>query len=954
MSLRWRFIGCCSVALLAMGGVAAMTPATANNFDSLLARASALQSGQQRHADQAVPLLREAIALAVAEHDPMRETKAQVKLGAACISTHDHECARAALERGLLLAHEGGDFETETSALISLGSMYGELGQADEAVRIYERLLETATSRHDVPARVRALNGLAALADRTGRGADGIRYARMALKELDDGARHGVTFAPQAFFSIPYNLGKGLSEEGEYLEASRYFERARTAAENMKLIAGIWHVLHETGEMDRMQGDLAGAERYYDRALDVARKIESRDPEAMTVRALGQIAEERGDLAAALARYEAALAMFQTAGFAVEVVDTIVSMSRVQFLLGRRSDAKTSLDRAASLLPNLNEPATMTRLKLESANQELRAGSSAQAAADYAAAFHIADTAGIRTLVPQALLGMAEAAVMRGDIDRALELFARGADTIDAVRANIPSPDQRASFVDATHRTYEEWFDTLLDSAKGPHIDRREQAFLVLERERSRNLFDALHAAAVVRSREQSAAAVRARRYAAQVSSLQIQLGGAGMSTQQRQSLLERLDDAEHVLDVTASAAAAQNRSMPRNAGMLSRHLSSGEALVEFAQRGDRLVVFLVTRDGFQVLQQRIPDLDARIDLFNALLLSPRSEEAVQVGLRLSRKLLGDALPVLGDRVHRILFCVAGDLAGLPFAALPDPQDAGARPLVSRYEIGYVPSLLALAEMRTRAERAAPFDVLALAPLADGGRSAAVPSSRAELGPLPWSRSEVDRIGALMSGRVRTLTGASATETAFKQSALSDYKVIHLATHALLDPDVPSRSAIVFARSTGGDDGWLQPREIASLDLSGQLVVLSACESAAGRPSHAEGVHSLARAFTYGGAKTVVGTLWRVEDSSSAAFVVEMYRAIAGGESVGGALRTAQLRVAGDHPYRNAQQWAGWIASGDAGFRPPLAAPSSVRWYAIASALMLLAAGALLISRRPP
>ncbi|MEO8035873.1 MAG: CHAT domain-containing protein, partial [Acidobacteriota bacterium] len=129
----------------------------------------------------------------------------------------------------------------------------------------------------------------------------------------------------------------------------------------------------------------------------------------------------------------------------------------------------------------------------------------------------------------------------------------------------------------------------------------------------------------------------------------------------------------------------------------------------------------------------------------------------------------------------------------------------------------------------------------------------------------------------------------------------------------------------------------------SSLELAGQLVVLSACESAAGTTSSAEGLHSLARAFTYAGARTVVGALWKVEDSSAATFVEDMYSSIATGQPVSAAMREAQLRMAGEHPYRKARQWAGWIAAGDPAARLELEPRSYWRyWPALAGAIALL------------
>ena len=75
------------------------------------------------------------------------------------------------------------------------------------------------------------MNGLAANADRTGRPDDGVRYARQALQEIDEGTRRGIKFSPSVLFAVPYNLAKALSEQGDFAAAAPLFDRARSAAE---------------------------------------------------------------------------------------------------------------------------------------------------------------------------------------------------------------------------------------------------------------------------------------------------------------------------------------------------------------------------------------------------------------------------------------------------------------------------------------------------------------------------------------------------------------------------------------------------------------------------------------------------------------------------------------------------------------------------------------------------
>ena len=860
-----------------------------------------------------MPLLEEAVKLAAASRDVTREAKALTALGAAKISTAHHEEARIAVRRARALAHSVGDAKIEMDAISTMGLLQTELGEYDDAEATDKEALMLATAEHDLPARIRALNGLAAIAVRTGRTDDGVRYARQALQEMDEGTRNGVKFSPAALFAVPYNLAKAFSEQGDFTAAASLFDRARSAAEQSGVIGGIWHVLHETGEMYRAQGELATAARYYERALVQARRMEAKDSEAMTLRALGGTEEAGGDLAAALQRYRDSLRIFEKAEFRSELPQTLTAMSRVQFLSGDRAGARATLDQAASLLTSLDHPLALTLARLESARQRLALGATDEARVEYRAALDVAKASGLPSLTANALEGLGNTARAAGDLQSAARFYALGADAIDTMRANLPSIEQRAAFVGATHRTYEEWLDTLVAAHD------TEKAFLVSERERSRNLIAALRNANVARASDNRHEVLNEK-----VSALQIALVADNLAPHRRAVLLQQLDDFEHALD----DAESQSRIASPVISMASiqRVLTRREALIEYVQLRDRVVVFLVTKRSLAIFDRPVRDLGARASFFTDLLSGNDAEQALPSGRGLSHDLLADVLLHLDPEVDRLILSVAGELSSLPFGALPDPRHP-TQPILARYEIAYTPSLAALAELRERRATRPHYDLLGMAPLAGGLLASALPVYRsAQLGPLPSSGAEVNAIADEIRGHVDALIGDSASESALKRRPL-DYKVLHFATHAVLDPRFPARSAIVLARGSPSEDGWLQPREIYRLKIAAQLVVLSACETAAGESSAAEGIHSLARAFTYAGAKSVVGTLWRVEDRSAKEFVQVMYASIADGQPVGTAVRTAQLRLAGTHPYRTARNWAGWLAAGDPMARPELSKP---------------------------
>ena len=155
------------------------------------------------------------------------------------------------------------------------------------------------------------------------------------------------------------------------------------------------------------------------------------------------------------------------------------------------------------------------------------------------------------------------------------------------------------------------------------------------------------------------------------------------------------------------------------------------------------------------------------------------------------------------------------------------------------------------------------------------------------------------------------------------------FAIIDLVTHAVVDDEQPERSAILLAPGSDDEDGFLQVREIADLDLDGQLVILSSCRSSSGRILGGEGAQSLARAFLEAGAGAVLASLWPLEDEEASILLSSFARSLGRGRSVAGALSAAQ-RDAVDAGMP-AASWAGLVVLGDGDLRPlPAGTPSVV------------------------
>jgi CHAT domain-containing protein len=196
------------------------------------------------------------------------------------------------------------------------------------------------------------------------------------------------------------------------------------------------------------------------------------------------------------------------------------------------------------------------------------------------------------------------------------------------------------------------------------------------------------------------------------------------------------------------------------------------------------------------------------------------------------------------------------------------------------------------------------------------------------LGRLPASADEA-RLAGHFGRNSRWLVGTKASESALK-AALADttFGVLHLATHAIVDDWTPARTALALAPDAS-DDGFLSPGEILSLRIPAELVVLSACRTAAGPVVTGEGVQGLTAPLLAAGARSVVATHWPIRDQVTLPFVRVLYRSLAAGQTVGDALQSAKLdAIARGRPV---SEWAAFLAVGDPMLRLDLPEPRDRR-----------------------
>ncbi|HVS20428.1 MAG TPA: CHAT domain-containing protein [Pyrinomonadaceae bacterium] len=161
----------------------------------------------------------------------------------------------------------------------------------------------------------------------------------------------------------------------------------------------------------------------------------------------------------------------------------------------------------------------------------------------------------------------------------------------------------------------------------------------------------------------------------------------------------------------------------------------------------------------------------------------------------------------------------------------------------------------------------------------------------------------------------------NASEDNVRNRDVAGYRVVHIATHGLLDAERPQFSGVVLSlvgNKTG--DGFLRTDEVFNLKLGAPLVMLSACETGLGKEKRGEGVIGLTRAFMYAGAPTVGVSLWSVADKSTAELMTDFYQRLLGSSTANSpsvALREAQLAMINGKKYSAPFYWAPFVLVGE-------------------------------------
>ncbi|MBW4582072.1 MAG: CHAT domain-containing protein [Tildeniella nuda ZEHNDER 1965/U140] len=389
----------------------------------------------------------------------------------------------------------------------------------------------------------------------------------------------------------------------------------------------------------------------------------------------------------------------------------------------------------------------------------------------------------------------------------------------------------------------------------------------------------------------------------------------------------------------------------PRLSTIQQQILDGDSILLEYALGEERSYLWVVskTRISSYELPKRT-EIETLVRQFYDFMTVPslavRTNKAAKVGNDLSQMLLGQVANQLDNK--RLIVVADGALQYIPFGALPDFNSVSSKPLLAEHEIVMLPSASIFSILRNNVSKESlSFKTLAvvtdpvfgsederakekLAELSNQTSQRSLPgnyqanSSFAEqLFPrLPNTQNEADQIGSLVTPKSQVqYSGFSANRRDILALELNQYRLIHIATHGILDAEKPERSGMLL--SAINDRGSIQRSllsapDVFNLQLSSELVVLSGCRTGLGKQIRGEGLMGLAGGLMYSGAKRVVVSLWSVDDDATVALMNQFYQGILKENlSPSKALRKAQLEVLKQPHWQNPYYWAPFILQGE-------------------------------------
>jgi CHAT domain-containing protein/Flp pilus assembly protein TadD len=809
-------------------------------------------------------------------------------LGLAYHSLGNYAKAIEYQQQSLALARQIQDRKGEGQALTNLGLAYYNLGDYAKAIEYHQQSLAIAREIQDRTIEKSVLSNLGIAYDALGNYPKAIEYYQQSLeiaKAIGDRKGEGGTLA---------NLGVTYHWLGEYAKAIEYHQQHLAIARELQDRKGEGIALGNLGIVYNSLGDYTKAIKYYQQDLAIARQIQNRKGERIALGNLGNAYRSLGDNAKAIEYYQQSLA----------IAKTIQDRKGERTALGNLGNAYRSLRDNAKAIEYYQQSLAIAKAIGDRKGEGIvlrNLGIVSYLLGNYTKAIEysqqslaIAKAMGDRPGEGSTLNDLGFILYKQGNLALAEKTLIDGIKVRESLRTRLDDTN-KISIFETQSNTYNTLQKVLIAQNK------TDAALEIAERGRARAFVDLLARRLSSNPTEQPSITPPTIEQIKQIAKAQ-------NSTLVQYSIIyedfkvkDKLQYKESELyiwvikptgEVTFRRSDLKPLWQQQNITLEDLVYSSRDSIGV----RDLPIVGVVPRPGVEKRQE--VSLTQQLQQLHQLLIEP----------------IADLLPT--DPSDRVIFIPQEELFLAPFPAFKDKQG---KYLIEKHTILTVPSIQVLDLTRKQRERVGAQD---LAPLQTNNAlvvgNPTMPSVRSafdqppqQLSSLPGAEQEAQAIAPLLN--TKPLIGKDATKSAIEQ-LMPKARIIHLATHGILDDERGIGSAIALAPS-GKDDGLLKAEQILDMKLNAELVVLSACNTGRGRIT-GDGVIGLSRSLISAGVPSVLVSLWSVPDAPTAFLMTEFYRNLQQNPNKAQALRQAMFTTMKQHP--NPKDWAAFTLIGEA------------------------------------
>src|SRR5215217_3870629 len=773
-----------------------------------------------------------------------------------------------------------------------------------------------------------------------------------------------------------YEAGWLYGDIGQYQKALDCYSQAGTLYKTLSNRKSELNTLNNTAWIYGELGEEQRALELYEQIAEAKKKINETDPVLMSNLAASYA--KMGQYQRALEMHLQVLALRQGSS-AKDIAGRSITLSNIgnsYYYLGDKTRALEYYGQSLPLMRQVgNNYYTAAVLNLTGvAHRSL--GEYDKAQSYFNEALELRKIAGDLRGIATTLSDIARLERDRGNLVDARKRIEEALAQVERVRLKVASPRLRTSYFASVQQYREFYIDLLMRLSKDKLSGQLERiAFNASETGRARALLQLLSEAggkirhgidpSLLELKQALAQAIDAKAQ----SQMELLSGKhteeeAEAARKELSALMNELEQLEGRIRESSPQFTALVQPVPLGLEEIQEKILDRDTLLlQYSLGEERSFVWAVTPEAiksFELPKRAVIEPAAKrvYDLLTARTISVPKEtleqrrqrlefadaEYTKASAILSQMILGPVAAELKDK--RLLIMSDGVLQYIPFAGLRDPVDT--RALVVAHEVVMAPSasVVGLLRQETANRKPASKMVAVLADPVFSNNDPRVAAARLRrpapidkdtpvvalrsgsetgldgLRRLRFSRQEADAIARLAGsdGKLEAVDFAASRKLA-TSAELGQYRVVHFATHGIINNNHPELSGIALSlvdEKGQAQNGFLRLYDLYNLKLSADLVVLSACQTALGKEIRGEGLVGLTRGFMYAGAPRVIASLWQIEDRASAEFMKRFYEAMLSQKlRPAAALRTAQVSMSQDPRWRQPHYWAAFTIQGE-------------------------------------